>query len=574
MTGNARHLILACLGCNLCFVSVGAEKAAPADEMATAKADGPLVIPTAPAEYRRPGDWKPVLYPRDLKTLARECSADQIARAKKLMARVDKTNAEGKWHATGASIDRHKCPDWFVDAKLGIFIDWGPWSLAAYCPYIKGNRLYPDWYELRFDADYPKNNRYYGMREYHEKNWGKDFKRDHFLDLFKARRFDAPAMMKVFRECGAKYVVPFLKHHGGFCLWDSSYTFRDSVDQGPHRDLAREMADACRAEGLKFGLYTSSPGEWEYPVLKDDGSIAIASQNDRKNLKPYTPDMEYLASGKVAVRDITREYQIPQTVEFIDKYDPDLIWYDYDWTIMATESGGYDIAAYFYNNAEGRKEVAVNDRYGLAPASELVGQPEPVLKRGWLRTVRGDFFTDEWGDTSDCLSPEKWHPWESCSGISKAYGNHWMETEDMVMSEREFICYFADIVARGGNLLLLVNLDGQGAMVEHQKKRLLQIGDWLKKNGEAIYATRILPPFSTPAVDYTQSKDGKTAYAIVKELTREVRLSCKVPADVVFCDLATGRRLPTRRDGSAVVVRLDDDMIRGGLPVALKAVSL
>ena len=126
---------------------------------------------------------------------------------------------------------------------------------------------------------------------YHRKNWGPDFQRDHFLDLFKARSFDAPALMKTFRACGARYVVPFLKHHGGFCLWDSSFTFRDSVDQGPHRDLAREMADACRAEGLKFGLYTSQAGEWEYPILQDDGSIKMFLEANPK-LKPYTPDME------------------------------------------------------------------------------------------------------------------------------------------------------------------------------------------------------------------------------------------------------------------------------------------
>ncbi|MDR9826058.1 alpha-L-fucosidase, partial [Vibrio sp. FNV 38] len=142
-----------------------------------------------------------------------------------------------------------------------------------------------------------------------------------------------------------------------------SYTFRDTVDMGAHRDFAREMANACRAEGLKFGLYASQAGEWEYPILQDDGSIKIAVSSP-DNLQPYTPDMEWKASGKVAVKDFVRDYIGPQTTEFIDKYDPDIFWGDYDWMTPAESNGSYDIVAYLYNHAEGRKEVATNDRLG------------------------------------------------------------------------------------------------------------------------------------------------------------------------------------------------------------------
>ena len=539
-----------------------AENAAPADELARAKNLPKIDIPDAPEGYRRPKDWKPVLYPKGLHQLAKECSADHRARAAAQMAKVDETNAKGKWKPTGKSIDSHKCPEWFIDAKLGIFVDWGLWSLASWCPYREGARLYPDWYEFRCHTD-PTT------RAYHEKNWGKDFKRDHFIDLFKASKFDAPKMMKVFRECGARYVVPFLKHHSGFCLWDCSFTFRDSVDQGPHRDLTKEMADACRAEGMKFGFYDSQCGEWEYPILQDDGSIKIFLEG-RPDLREYTPEMEYRASGKVAVKDFVREYIVPQATEFIDKYDPDIFWGDYDWAGPADKLGGYDIAAYMYNRAEGRKEVAVNDRYGRGTPEEIKGRFTKERPRTWLRTVRGDFYTDEWGDTSECLDPEKWHPWESCSGISKAYGNHWMETEKMVMTEKEFICHFSDIVARGGNLLLLVNLDPQGAMVEHQRKRLLQIGQWLGKYGEAIYDTRIRAPFATPAVDYVQSKDGRTVYAIVKEPKAELLLECRLPRNVEITEIASGRKLDCERASRLTLVRLPPDLAKSALPFALR----
>ena len=564
MRGNEVLMVLVAilaspLVCVFPHVASADENAAPADELARQKVSAE--IPAAPEGYRRPKGWKPVLYPRDLKTLAQEESAGHIARAKELMGRVDKVNREGKWHADGKSIDAHRCPEWFVDAKIGIFIDWGPWSMASWCPYVKGARLYPDWYELRCHNDKTHV-------AYHERNWGKDFKRDHFLGLFKAEKFDAPALMRTFRECGAKYVIPFLKHHGGYCLWDSSFTFRDSMDQGPHRDLAKEMAESCRAEGLKFGFYDSQAGEWEYPILQPDGSLKMYVESNPV-LKPYTPDMEWKASGKVAVRDFVREYIVPQAVEFIDKYDPDIFWGDYDWTTDAAANGSYDIAAYLYNHAEGRKEVAINDRLGRPAEGEVDGYPN-AKRHNWLRTVRGDFHTDEWGDTSDSIDPAKWHPWESCSGISKAYGNHWMETADMVMGEREFICHFADIVARGGNLLLLVNLDPQGAMVEHQKMRLLQIGRWLDRNGEAIYGTRICAPYSTESVAYTRSKDGKTVYAIVKTPKREVELQCALAQGCRIEALGSAQELRQRRSENSVLVEVPSGLANLDVPFVIK----
>ena len=546
------------------LTTAGAEdNAAPADELARKKVE--VEIPTAPEGYRRPKDWKPVLYPKSLREIADAHSAETMKRAKELVFKVEQTNALGKYHPYGRSMDAHPCPDWFVDAKLGIFIDWGPWSVASWCPYVKGARLYPDWYEHRCRTDKT-------TIAYHEKNWGKDFKSDHFFDLFRGERFDAPALMKLFAQCGAKYVVPFLKHHGGFCLWDCSYTFRDSVDQGAHRDFAREMADACRANALKFGCYTSQAGEWEYPILQDDGSIRTMV-NVPETVRNYEKDDEWKASGKIAVKDFVRDYIIPQTAEFIDKYDPDLLWYDFDWMSYAHRNGSYEITAYLYNKAEGRKEVACNDRYGKPFPPEIEGR-FTKRPRNWLRTVRGDFFTDEWGDTEECLDPATWHPWESCSGISKSYGNHWMESFDkgMVMSDREFVVHFADIVSRGGNLLLLVNLDPQGAIPDIQRERLVQIGEWLKRWGEAIYGTRILAPFCTPKIDYVRSKDGRFAYAIVKEPAAEIALECALPAGAAVTVVGETCPLETRPDGKRTIVKIPPHLADAKLPFALKCV--
>lgn len=247
------------------------------------------------------------------------------------------------------------------------------------------------------------------------------------------------------------------------------------------------------------------------------------------------------------------------------------MWYDADWSTRATENGSYDITAYLYNTAEGRKEVRCNDRYGkLDPAEEAAFRRKGVKLIG-CRTIRGDFFTDEWGDTAENIDPAKWYPWESCSGISKAYGNHWMEELDpsMVMSEKEFICHFTSIVARGGNLLLLVNLDADGAIPKVQEDRMLSIGKWLEKNGEAIYGTRICAPYSTESIDYTKSKDGKTVYAIVKNPKVRISVSGQFSDKVRVSLLGAVSELPFENRVDGLLVHVPDEFAKSPLPFVI-----
>ena len=145
-------------------------------------------IPIAPSNYRRPEGWKHKGFKWDIPTIAARKSGRQMKRAAKVMAHVNKVNAEGRFQGTAQSIDTHPCPEWFIDAKLGIFVDWGPWSIASYCPYIQGARLYPDWYEHRCRP---------GGRDhdYHVRNWGEDFVSDDFLDLFLGKDFDAEELI-------------------------------------------------------------------------------------------------------------------------------------------------------------------------------------------------------------------------------------------------------------------------------------------------------------------------------------------------------------------------------------------
>jgi alpha-L-fucosidase len=260
--------------------------------------------------------------------------------------------------------------------------------------------------------------------------------------------------------------------------------------------------ESCREEGLKFGFYFSLE-EWDYPLINDEGILINRNWIDRPpRLEPYSKILEKKCSGKIAVKNYAEDYLIPQAAEFMDKYDPDILWYDGEWETPVHVTRSYDIAAYFYNHAEGRKEVAVNDRYGLGSDGEK------------LRFRRGDIFTSEFHDNEDA---DRTHAWEENRGISQSYGFNWQDTEENVISAEEFVTMFVDIVSRGGNLLLIVNLDGQGVLPDVQEKRLKEIGKWLKVNAEGIYGTRRFSPTSEGNVRYTRSKDKKNVFAITTE---------------------------------------------------------
>jgi alpha-L-fucosidase len=452
------------------------------------------LTPLSPEQYRRPWNYKPEKYQYSLNELKDRFSEEMMKKSAEVYERVQTVNEQGKWKPVPESIDLHKAPEWFLDAKFGMFIDWGLWSIAGWAPKKEKGAMYPDWYELRLETDS-------AFMAYHEKNWGKDFKRDDFIPLFQARKFQPEKLISTAKKAGMKYIVPFCKHHSGYCLWPSSFTLRDAGDMGPKRDLIKPLVENCRKEGLKFGFYFSVE-EWEYPVIDDNQNLQNRTWGGK--IEPYHAANEKKCTGKIAVKDFATDYLVPQAVEFIDNYDPDLIWYDGDWKTNVDMLRTYNIAAYFYNKAEGRKQVAINDRYG------------PNAGEKWQRSKRGDFFTNEYGDMEKEVK-ESIHAWEECRGISQSFGFNWQDTDENVISSKAFIDMFVDIVAHGGNLLLIVNLDGQGALPGVQEKRLMDIGKWLSVNGEGIYATRPYKQQSEGSVSYTQSKDGKYIYAILKE---------------------------------------------------------
>ena len=427
---------------------------------------------------------------------------------------LEQVNRAGTYRGTLESLDRHATPRWYRDAKLGIFFDWGPYSIAGYGEKGWTRARYPDWYLNRMYHDYAA---------YHKRTWGEDFQRDDFLPLFHAENFHAREIVEMVKMSGARYLVPFSKHHDGFCLWGSEYTMRDAVDMGPGRDLAGALAGACEEAGIPYGFYFSVE-EYEYPLIGPDDSLMIRYWSG--DIAPDDAALQYrdgeilglfestlhnrMLSGKIPVRDFINDLIVPQAKEFIDRFDPDILWFDGEWQRPAEYYRTPEIVAYFYNRTEGRKEVASNDRFG----------------RG-TREGCGDFYTSETDEVVLRLD----EPWEENRSMSESYGYNRSDSLENYLSADELVGMLVRIVAKGGNLNLIVNPDGTGKVPEIQLSLLGELGRWLSVNGEAIYGTR---PYEVTCdntqlgqpVWYTMSRDSVYGYAIVLDWPRSETFIC------------------------------------------------
>ena len=490
----SRRSILKALSASAAFVAtaqVGAVAAELVPSDRAGKDPYPAAYPPAGIQPRRPANFKPVHFRYSTEELRDKFSAGEMKRAHKEMERVDRINASGAYQATWASLDTHRLPEWFEDAKFGMFIDWGPWSIPAYDP---------DWCMLDM---------YRRDKDYYEKVWGKDFTRYDFISLFTATEYDPQSMAKLAKASGMKYVIPFAKHHGGFPLWKSSYTFHNAADMGPKRDLIQPLAEAVRHQGLKFGFYFSLD-EWEYPIIDEEGKLVVrmwsTSHNHKIYYTPYSSqEFDGKIPGKIPVRDFYNDYINPQAIEFIDMYDPDILWFDGDWMVGADERNSRSIIAYFYNHALGRKEVAVNDRAGSARFETIVGQAPDI--------PHGDFYVSE-NEFKFGRAPITRHNWELCSDIG-SFGYNWQITKDASKSGRQVLEILVDVVSKGGNLLLMINPMGDGKLDPLMMDPLKTVGAWLTTNGEAIYATRTWKRFTQgDDIRFTESKNGVYLYAI------------------------------------------------------------
>lgn len=439
-------------------------------------------------------------------------------------ARGELTLGTADYRPTEASLGGHQAPYWFNEAKFGIFIHWGVYSVPAWAPV---GVQYAEWY---WDQMQDPNNPTYA---YHRDAYGEDFAYDDFIPRFTAEKFDPRAWVELFRDAGAEYHVLTSKHHEGFALWDTALSDRNSVKLGPKRDLLKELFEASRryTPELHRGLYFSMP-EWFNP---DSPWTGHAPRN------PYTLEpLPY--TGYTAGKDYVTEFQAPQLLELVHGYDPEIIWCD-----IGGANDSVDVLAEYFNHAKNRAhpvDVTVNDRSGIG---------------------FHDFTTPEYTTYADTVVAK----WEASRGLDpRSYGYNRATPDDAYMTTEEVVHSLVDIVSKNGNFLLDIGPRADGTIPEIMQTRLRETGAWLAVNGEAIHGTTYWWRMPQLGEDLRFTVRPDEAFYI-HSLTRPgAKLTVEAPVPVRGGDKVTmlghDRPLTWTVSGGALVIDVPEPARRAG----------
>jgi len=404
----------------------------------------------------------------------------------RVVKQVAQRVAKGPYRADWESLARHEpAPEWFRDAKFGIYFHWGVYSVPAY-----GNEWYPRFMHVKGAGR--------SYLQHHLETWGDpaEFGYHDFVPMFRAERFDADEWAELFARAGARYAGPVAEHHDGYSMWASELTPWNVGDTGPKRDITGELAEAVRKRGMRFVVtFHHARNQGHYPRVE-----GWPTTSDDPRLQMLYGNMP---------REKFVDLWLAKLAEVIDRYQPDLMWFD-SWLHEIPEETRQLYSAYYLNRAEEwGKDVVITRKQNDLPLSFSVED----FEKG-----RADRLTD--------------HVWLTDDTISTG---SWCYTQDLQIKPTSRVLHdFIDIVSKNGCLLLNISPKADGTIPDNQRHVLIEIGDWLRINGEAIYQTRPWLTFgegptrlgkgggfvravsySWRDVRYTRSKDGKTVYAIV-----------------------------------------------------------
>ena len=344
---------------------------------------------------------------------------------------------------TWESINQRGYPQWFSDAKLGIFIHWGLYSVPAWA----GKEGYAEWFYRGMMVGQKER---LAMLEPYLTPLGINYM-DSTVSVFdkyaalkhywRAEMWNPDEWAQLFKDAGAEYILLVTKHHDGYCLWDNPQQRPDwnSVNSGPRRDIVGDMAKAVRDKGIRFGAYYSL-AEWTNPR-----HIWMEDPND-------------------SIADYVEHYMIPQFKDLITRYRPEVLFTDGEWFNNAEQWHATELISWYYNTIG--PDAICNDRWG---DGQQHGFRTPEYSAGITLTDR---------------------PWAECRGLGRSFGFNRNEPIDNYLSSDELIQHFAKLVSAGGGMTLNVGPYADGSIPLLQQERLLDLGKWLKVNGEAIYGTR------------------------------------------------------------------------------------
>jgi alpha-L-fucosidase len=378
---------------------------------------------------------------------------------KTILQEVDRVSHEGPYRPDYESLDKYVVPEWYKDAKFGIFIHWGVYSVPAY-----GSEWYPrEMYSQGSDV-FKHHIATYGPQD--------KFGYKDFIPMFKAAKFDPAAWAHLFKESGAKYVVPVFEHHDGFAMYDSGLSDWTVAKMGPHRDTGGELAKAVRAEGLHFG---ASSHRIEHNFFLGVGRTFDSDINDPKYAGFYGPahawlenqDKTPLSNDFTWLSDNYANDWLARSAEIVQKYHPDIMYFDW-WIGQPGLRHQLTTFAAFYYNAS----LKYGDHVGVINYKDYAMDANSAvldIERGQLGEIRPLY-------------------WQTDTSVSN---KSWGYIENDTFKSPEFIVHqLVDIVSKNGNLLMNIGPRSDGTIPEGVQQVLLSVGSWLKVNGDAIYGTR------------------------------------------------------------------------------------
>jgi alpha-L-fucosidase len=418
-----------------------------------------------------------------------------------------------RYEPTWESVGTHPLPEWYDDAKLGVFLHWGLYSVPGWAPQV------PDIQELLHDhgprtilRNSPYAEWYLNSMQipgsptqlHHAQVYGADTPYDAFRDPFDLESADADldALAALCSGAGAGYVVLTTKHHDGFALWPSSVPHPRKGRYHARRDLVGDLTEAVRAAGMRMGLYYSGGYDWPYndAVLANPADVILAVPSD----------------------DAFREYVTAHVRELIERYQPSVLWNDICWP------AGGNLAELFADYYTAVPDGVVNDRW-LQPngprnlvVDTVVRGLGDVVQAGWRLLPSGwksltfpsanhfDFHTPEYA-SFDSIRTKKW---ESTRGVGHSFGANRHERPQDIVTATGLIRGFCDIVAKNGNLLIGIGPNPDGTIPDEQQVPLRGLGEWMRVNGEAIRRSR---PWLVPAT--RTSEDTEVRFTRTGQVT-------------------------------------------------------
>ncbi len=450
LRGNRGQLsLLVMLGGSLMAASAAAQSAVPPQDRPTVK------LPAKEIDQR----WV-------------KASAKYDKERNTILATVDKVANAGPFAPDWQTLATYDVPEWYRDAKFGIFIHWGVYSVPAF-----GSEWYPR--EMYTEGS--------EVNKHHVATYGplSAFGYKDFIPKFTAEKFDPGAWAKLFKAAGAMYVVPVFEHHDGFQMYDSDLSDWTAKKMGPHRDLDGDLAKAVRAEGMHLG---ASSHRIEHDWFLGVGRAQDSDVNDPKYAAFYGPAHTRVDSGNDALADdwtyVSKEYGddwVARNAEIVQKYHPDLIFFD--WWIGQPSVRPYlaKFAAYYYNESKKQGPVGIIN-YKFVDMAKHSGVLD--IERGQLAGIQA-------------------LPWQTDTSVSN---RSWGYIDNDTFKTPAFIVQqLVDVVSKNGNLLMNIGPKSDGTIPQPVQQVLLDVGAWLKVNGDAIYGTR---PWTTYGEGPTKVAEG------------------------------------------------------------------